>query len=388
MIVKTQYVTFDVEVSLQSGAKFGPVTLAYETYGQLNEAHSNGILLLHALSGDAHAAGKHSPTDSKSGWWDEAIGPGKTFDTDKYFVICSNVIGGCQGSTGPASINPHTERRYGLTFPVITVADMVNAQRLLLDHLGIEKLLTVVGGSMGGMQAIQWAAAFPNRVRSAIVLASTARVSAQSIALNEVARQAIYADPNWNKGDYYDNDRPNSGLALARMIGHITYLSEASMRAKFGRRLQQREHYGYDFATEFRVENYLKHQGDTFTKRFDANTFLYITKAIDYFDLSYGHPSLAHAFEAVTAKMLVVSYSSDWLYPPAESKELVRALLHNGIDTTYVEIKSDYGHDAFLLEVDRLAELTHDFLARVQHDGQPHHPTHLVMGRHKEKATS
>jgi homoserine O-acetyltransferase len=388
MIVKTQYVTFDLEVPLQSGAKLGPITLAYETYGQLNADKSNAILLVHALSGDAHAAGRHSPSDPKPGWWDEAVGPGKAFDTDKYFIICSNVIGGCQGSTGPCSVNPKTEKRYGLTFPVVTVADMVNVQRLLIDHLGIPKLLTVAGGSMGGMQAIQWAVAFPERVRSAIVLASTARVSAQSIALNEVARQAIYADPHWNKGDYYDGERPNAGLALARMIGHITYLSEASMRAKFGRKLQQREHYGYDFATEFRVENYLKHQGDTFTKRFDANTFLYITKAIDYFDLSDGHSSLAHAFEAVTAKMLVVSYSSDWLYPSAESKELVRALLHNGVDTTYVEIKSDYGHDAFLLEVDRLAELTRDFLTRVQNDGHPHHATHHGTSRQKEKAKS
>lgn len=364
MIVKTQYITFEGELDLQSGAKLGPITLAYETYGHLNAHKDNAILILHALSGDAHVAGRHAASDAKPGWWDAAVGPGKAFDTDKYFVICTNVIGGCQGSTGPSTVNLRTGKPYGLTFPVVTVGDMVAAEKRLIDHLGIAQLLTVVGGSMGGMQAMQWAVSFPERIHSAIVLASTARVSAQSIALNEVARQAIYADPNWKNGDYYTGAKPNVGLALARMIGHITYLSEASMREKFGRHLQEREHYGYEFATEFRVESYLKHQGLTFTTRFDANTFLYITKAIDYFDLSYGRKNLAEAFENVLAKFLVVSYSSDWLYPPAESEELVRALLQNGVDTTYVEIKSSYGHDAFLLEVDRLAELTRDFLGR------------------------
>ncbi len=369
MIVKTQYVTFERELNLQGGTKLGPITLAYETYGELNEDKSNAILVLHALSGDAHVAGKHAASDTKPGWWDDAVGPGKAFDTSKYFVICSNVIGGCRGSTGPTSVDPKTGKPYGLSFPVITVADMVEAEKLLIDHLGIEKLLAVTGGSLGGMRALQWAVSYPDRVRSAIVLAATARVSAQSIALNEVARQAIYADPNWKKGDYHDGERPNVGLALARMIGHISYLSETSMREKFGRHLQEREQYGYEFNTEFRVESYLKHQGLTFTKRFDANTFLYITKAIDYFDLSLGLPSLADAFRNVTAKFLVVSYSSDWLYPAAESEEMVRALLQNGIDATYVEIESSYGHDAFLLEVDRLGGLTQDFLTRVQ---KPH----------------
>lgn len=374
-IVKTQFVTFDRELKLQSGAKFGPITLAYETYGELNADRSNAILILHALSGDAHVAGRHSANDTKPGWWNEAVGPGKAFDTDKHFVICSNVVGGCQGSTGPSSNNPATGKPYGLSFPVVTVADMVEAQRLLLDHLGIETLLCVTGGSMGGMQALQWTVSYPDRVKSAIVLASTARVSAQSIALNEVARQAIYADPHWKQGDYYGSARPDAGLAVARMIGHITYLSETSMREKFGRHLQEREHYGYEFATEFRVESYLKHQGLTFTKRFDANTFLYITKAIDYFDLSYGQPDLAHAFRSVSSKFLVVSYSSDWLYPPEQSEELVRALLQNGVDATYVEIQSDYGHDAFLLELDRLATLTRDFLSRVNR-GAPKHAKH------------
>jgi len=368
MIVHTQQVTFDQELKLQSGANLCPVTLAYETYGTLNEDRSNAILICHALSGDAHVAGQHSIQDRKPGWWDEAVGPGKAFDTDRYFVICSNVIGGCSGSTGPSSINPETGRPYGLSFPVVTVADMVEAQRWLMDALGIPALLCTTGGSLGGMQALQWAVSYPDRVRSAIILASTGRVSAQSIALNEVPRQAIYADPNWKEGDYYGKEPPNAGLAVARMIGHITYLSETSMREKFGRRLQERERYGYDFATEFEVESYLKFHGNRFTTRFDANSFLYITKAIDYFDLSLGRGDLAEAFTDVRAKLLVLSYSSDWLFPPEQSEELVRALLRKGVDASYVEIKSDYGHDAFLLEVERLGELARDFLAGVERE--------------------
>ena len=365
MIVQTQYVTFNQELKLQSGASLSQVTLAYETYGQLNEDRSNAILILHALSGDAHVAGFNSPQDEKPGWWDEAVGPGKAFDTDKYFVICSNVIGGCRGSTGPTSLDPATGKPFGLSFPVVTVADIVETQRWLIDYLGIDQLLTVTGGSMGGMQALQWTVSYPDRVRSAMVLASTARLSAQTIALNEVARQAIYADPHWNHGDYYDATPPNAGLAVARMIGHITYLSDASMHEKFGRRLQERERYGYDFDTEFAVESYLRYRGNAFTRRFDANSFLYITKAMDYFDMSYGLPTLADAFVNVTSKFLVVSYTSDWLYPSWQSKELVRSLLQNGIDVTYVEIESDYGHDSFLLEVERLAELTRDFLGQL-----------------------
>jgi homoserine O-acetyltransferase len=368
MIVHTQHVTFDEALRLKSGATLRPVTLAYETYGTLNADRSNTILICHALSGDAHVAGQHSPHDRKPGWWDDAVGPGKAFDTDRYFIVCSNVIGGCSGSTGPSSINPETGRPYGLSFPVVTVADMVEAQRWLIDALDIPSLLCVTGGSMGGMQALQWAVSYPDRVRSALVLASTACTSAQTIALNEVPRQAIYADPNWNEGDYYGKEPPNAGLAVARMIGHITYLSETSMREKFGRRLQERERYGYDFATEFEVESYLKYHGNRFTSRFDANSFLYITKAIDYFDLSLGRGDLSEAFADVKAKILVLSYSSDWLYPPEQSEELVRGLLRNGIDASYVEIKSDYGHDAFLLEVERLGELTRDFLAKVERE--------------------
>ncbi len=392
MIVHTQQITFEQELRLQSGATLRPVTLAYETYGTLNADRSNAILICHALSGDAHVAGQHSEQDRKPGWWDEAVGPGKAFDTDRYFIICSNVIGGCSGSTGPSSIDPETGRPYGLSFPVVTVADMVEAQRWLIDALGIPSLLSVTGGSMGGMQAIQWPVSYPDRVRSAIVLASTARTSAQTIALNEVPRQAIYADPNWNRGDYYGKEPPNAGLAVARMIGHITYLSETSMREKFGRRLQERERYGYDFATEFEVESYLKYHGNRFTTRFDANSFLYITKTIDYFDLSLGHRDLAEAFAAVLAKFLVLSYSSDWLYPPEQSEELVRALLRNGIDASYVEIKSDYGHDAFLLEVGRLGELTRDFLGRVEREtarpaGSDGDPSASIQTR-EEKVTA
>jgi homoserine O-acetyltransferase len=374
MTVKAQYATFDQDLKLQSGASLGPITIAYETYGTLNPDRSNAILIEHALSGDAHVAGRHKADDAKPGWWDEAVGPGRAFDTSRYFVLCSNVVGGCRGTTGPSSTDPKTGKPYGLTFPLVTISDMVAAQKLLVDHLGIDRLLAVTGGSMGGMQALQWTVSYPERVRSAIILASTARVSPQSIALDEVARQAIYADPNWNGGNYYGATPPNAGLAVARMIGHITYLSDRSMRAKFGRRLQEREQYGYQFATEFAVENYLKYRGSAFTQRFDANSFLYITRAIDYFDLAHGRSSLAEAFLRTQAKFLIVSYSSDWLYPPAESEELVRALLHNGIDATYVEIKSDHGHDAFLLEVDRLAGLTRDFLGRVERGAAPGAP--------------
>lgn len=366
LLVKTQYFEYDGELKLQSGATLGPITLAYETYGQLNQDRSNAILICHAWSGDAHVAGKYGPDDDKSGWWDDAVGPGKAFDTDKYFIVCSNVLGGCSGSTGPASINPKTGKPYALKFPIVTIGDMVDAQRLLMDHLGIPQWLTVAGGSMGGMQALQWTVSYPTRVRSALILASTARLSPQTIALNEVPRQAIYADPNWNKGNYYDGARPDAGLAVARMIGHITFLSDESMRGKFGRRLRNEGGYGYSFDTDFEVESYLRYRGSSFTKRFDANSFLYLSKAMDYFDLSYGLPALSDAFRDVSARFLVVSYTSDWLYPSWQSKELVRALLRSGIDATYVEIDSDYGHDAFLLEVDRLRELTRDFLRRLE----------------------
>ena len=368
-IVQTKYYTFahpPDELELENGERLGPITLAYETYGDLNADKSNAILICHALSGDAHVAGYHSPDDRKPGWWDDCVGPGKAFDTDKYFVICANVPGGCKGTTGPSSIDPKTGSPYGLSFPVVTVADMVNTQRHLIDHLGIDQLLTVVGGSMGGMQALQWTIAYPHRVRSAIPLATTARLSPQSIALNEVGRQAIYKDVHWNNGDYYDKEsKPHAGLSLARMIGHITYLSDTSMQYKFGRRLQHAERYGYNFKTEFAVESYLKYHGDNFIRRFDANSYLYITKAQDYFDLANGHGSLTERFEGVTAKFLVVSFMSDWLFPSYQSKEIVSALMANGVDVTYVDIDSPYGHDAFLLEVERLTDLMSDFLKNI-----------------------
>lgn len=368
-IVKPQTFTFAHEEAflLESGAQLAPVTLEYETYGQLNADRSNAILVLHALSGSAHAAGYHHPDDPSPGWWDTCIGPGKAFDTNRFFVICSNVIGSCYGSTGPASINPTTGKPYGLRFPVVTIGDMVRAQIKLIDHLSIDKLLAVAGGSMGGMQALEWAANHPQRLRAALPIATTARHSPMLIAFSEVGRQAIYADPAWNGGNYYDQPhKPDAGLAVARMVGHITYLSEASMQQKFGRRLRGREKYGYEFQTEFEVESYLKYNGHKFTERFDANSYLYVTKALDYFDLAAQHGSLTNAFNRSThIKFLVVSFTSDWLYPSYHSKELISALTGAGCDATYLDIESSWGHDAFLLEVDTMTELIGGFLERL-----------------------
>ncbi len=368
-IVETDSFTFaeDTPFMLESGATIGPVTLAYETYGRLNAERSNAILVCHALSGGAHAAGYHSADDPQPGWWDDCIGPGKAFDTERYFVICSNVLGGCYGSSGPASTNPATGRPYGLAFPVVTVGDMVNAQVRLVDHLGIDRLLAVAGGSMGGMQVLAWAANHPERVEAVLPIATTARHSPMLIAFSEVGRQAIYADPAWNRGEYYDGGpKPDAGLAVARMVGHITYLSEQSMHEKFGRRLQDRERFGYDFQTEFEIESYLAYNGQKFTRRFDANCYLYITKAMDYFDLGAAYGNLAAAFVCSTAvKFLVVSFTSDWLYPSYHSKELVSALTAAGADVTYLDIQSSWGHDAFLLEVDTMTDLLGGFLHRL-----------------------
>ena len=368
-LVKPHYLTFaeDEPMQLESGATLGPVTVAYETYGRLNEDRSNAILIVHALSGSGHAAGYHNEEDRKPGWWDECIGPGKAFDTDRFFVICSNVLGSCYGSTGPSSINPATDEPYGLAFPVVTVSDMVEAQIKLIDHLRIEQLLCIAGGSMGGMQVLEWAAHHPHRVKAVIPLATTAQHSPMLIAFSEVGRQAIYADPNWNNGDYYGlGVKPDAGLAVARMVGHITYLSEESMQQKFGRKLQNIERYGYEFETEFEVESYLKYNGNSFTRRFDANSYLYITKAMDYFDLTLPTGSLAAAFANSTdVKFLVVSFTSDWLYPSYHSKRLVSALTAVGADVTYLDIKSSWGHDAFLLEVETMTKLIHSFLDRL-----------------------
>lgn len=352
---------------LESGATLSPVTLTYETYGTLNKDRTNAVLILHALSGSAHAAGYHQADDPKPGWWDDCIGPGKAFDTNQLFIICSNVLGGCYGSSGPSSLDPATGKPYGLTFPVVTVGDIVRAQVELIDHLGIDKLLCVAGGSMGGMQVLEWAARYPERIRAAIPIATTACHSPMMIALSEVGRQAIYADPAWNRGDYYDSpDKPDGGLAVARMVGHITYLSDKSMQQKFGRRLQNREKYGYEFQTEFAIESYLKYNGHNFTRRFDANSYLYVTKAMDYFDLSAPTGSLAAAFaNAAHLKYLVISFTSDWLYPTYYSKEIVRALYAVGADVTYLDIESTWGHDAFLLEVETMTNLLGSFIERL-----------------------
>ncbi|MBD3266738.1 homoserine O-acetyltransferase, partial [bacterium] len=327
-IVREQYVTFcdpPNEMILECGRKLGPITIAYETYGELNEEKNNAILILHALSGNHHAAGRHAEEERKPGWWDDFIGPGRAFDTENYFIICSSCIGGCQGSTGPSSINPNTGRPFAMDFPFITIKDMVHAQKLLIESFGIKKLLSVAGGSMGGMQALQWAVSYPDMIASAIPIATTANHSAQNIALNEVGRQAIVMDPKWNQGNYYDAEPPTRGLALARMIGHISYLSDKSMHEKFGRKLQDRASVSFDLITDFQVESYLQYKGNTFTQRFDANAYLYLSKALDYFDLAEGFNSLEHALSQAEAKFLIIAFSSDWLYPPYQSKRIVSA---------------------------------------------------------------
>ena len=354
------------EFSLESGRHLGPINIRYETYGTLNKKKSNAVLILHAFSGDAHAAGWHSGQEKTPGWWDTMIGPGKAFDTDRYFVICSNVRGGCQGSTGPASINPDTQKPYGLRFPVITVNDMVRVQKTLIEQLKIPSLLAVAGGSMGGMQALEWSVLYPEIVRASIVLGATARLTPQGIAFNKVGRNAIESDPCWNKGDYYKGKTPAAGLAIARMVGHITYLSDQSMSKKFGRRLRARERYGFDLSEEFEVESYLQHQGDKFVERFDANSYLYITKAMDYFDLGARYGSLEAAFSRTDTKFLIVSYSSDWLYPSYQSKEIVCALMRNQKDVSYVSIDCPYGHDSFLLETERQTDIIRSFLENVR----------------------
>lgn len=361
MIVQSHTVRFD-SLALDNGATIAPVEVAYETYGTLNAAKSNAILVQHAFSGDAHAAGI-SPETGKPGWWDNMIGPGKGFDTDKYFVICSNVLGGCRGTTGPASINPATGCPYAMSFPVITIGDMVRLQKMLIEHLGIARLLAVSGGSMGGMQALEWVVSYPESVVSAIPIATTARHSAQQIAFNEVGRQAIMADLDWDGGNYYGKQPPARGLAVARMVGHITYMSDESMREKFGRRLRGKENFGFGFDVDFEVESYLRYRGSQFVTRFDANSYLYITKAMDYFDLTNGQRSLNAAFEAARARFLVVSFSSDWLYPSYQSQEILRALRSRNCDVAYVELQSNYGHDSFLVDVAEQTALVVGFLA-------------------------
>jgi homoserine O-acetyltransferase len=366
-IVKTKYMDIPTEghkILLDSGKMFGPVRIAYETYGKLNTERDNAILITCGFSADAHAAGVHSADDKKPGWWNDMIGPGKAFDTNKYFVICSNVLGGCKGSTGPSSINPKTGQPYGLDFPIISIWDMVECQRHLIDYLGIDKLLCVAGGSMGGMQVLGWMTKYPTRIQSAIPIAVCVKHTPQQIALNEVGRQAIMADVNWDKGSYYGKKIPAKGLAVARMLGHITYMSNFSMSNKFGR---QRKGNGKPFkfdAADFEVEHYLHYHGDNFVRRFDANSYLYLTKAMDNFDPTRGKP-LQEVFAGVKAKVLVVAFSSDWLYPSSQSKEIVKACKLSGVEVSYCEINSQHGHDTFLLETKEESHLVMHFLNRV-----------------------
>jgi len=354
----------DRPMPLDSGGTLGPFTVAYQTYGRLNAERSNAVMICHALTGDQYMVGPN-PVTGKPGWWETMVGPGKVFDTHRFFVICTNVLGGCLGTTGPRDIDPATGRRYGLDFPVITVGDMVRAQALLLDHLGIPDLFCVAGGSMGAMQALQWPVSYPGRVFSALPIAGAARHSAQNIAFHEVGRQAIMADPDWCGGRYEDmGRRPTRGLAVARMAAHITYLSEAALHRKFGRTLQDRERLSFGFDADFQVESYLRHQGSTFVDRFDANSYLYITRAMDYFDLAAEHGgSLARAFQGTKTRFCVVSFTSDWLFPTRESREVVRALNAAAANVSFVEIETDKGHDAFLLDEPEFNKTLTGFLA-------------------------
>ena len=352
--------SYSDSLDLEGGQTLGPLEIAYESWGTLNADKSNAILVCHALTGDAHAG----DNDDKPGWWGNFIGPNKPLDTNKYYVLCSNVLGGCKGSTGPASINPETGVAYGLSFPVVTIPDMVKAQKKWIESLGITRLQMVIGGSMGGMQALEWAIQYPEAIKSCVPIASTSYLSPQALAFDAVGRHAIVKDPNWSQGAYYTHASPESGLSIARMIGHITYLSEESMTLKFGRKLQKKQEYGYDFSTDFEVESYLKYQGDKFVTRFDANSYLYLTKAISYFDLEKKYGSLEAAFKRVTASFLVVSISSDWLYLPKQSKEIVKTLMKLNKEVTYCNLNSAFGHDAFLIDNPELSELVKRFLEK------------------------
>lgn len=380
-VVRARHVDLPRPLALDSGKTLFPLRIAYETYGTLAPARDNAILVCHALSGDAHAAGWSDDPAAPAlvdgmragargrvglGWWDGMIGPGKTFDTDRYFVVCTNLIGSCRGSTGPTSIDPTTGRPYGATFPVITVGDMVRAQAAFLDQLGIERLLCASGGSLGGMQALEWAVQFPRRIRSIVPVASTAALGAQGIAWNAIARSAITADPDWQGGAYEGTGRaPLSGIRVARMLGHMTYLSAQAVHGRFGRRFQDGEGPSYDLVRpDYTVESYLRHQGEGFSRRFDANAYLYLSRALTHFDVarSYGGGSLRRALAPVEARTLLLSFSSDWLYPPADSERIARALRAAGRDVAHVVIDADYGHDSFLLEEERMTDHISAFL--------------------------
>jgi homoserine O-acetyltransferase len=362
---RSQVVVFgkDKPLKLDAGVELSPYQVAYQTYGELNADRSNAILICHALTGDQHVHNVH-PVTGKEGWWDSIVGPGLPIDTDRFFVICSNVLGGCLGTTGPASKNPATGEPYGLTFPVVTVRDMVRAQAALLDHLGIGQLLCVAGGSMGGMQVLQWVVTYPERIFSALPIATAARHSAQNIAFHEVGRQAVMADPDWRNGKYLvEGTSPHRGLAVARMAAHITYLSDAALHRKFGRRLQDRELPTFGFDADFQVENYLRYQGSSFVERFDANSYLYITRAMDYFDLAGEHGDvLANAFRNLKSRVCMVSFTSDWLFPTEEARQIVHALNAAGAPVSFAEIETDKGHDAFLLDEPELFAIVRGFL--------------------------
>lgn len=365
-LVKTRSVSLFAAspLTLACGATLGPIAVSYETYGTLNADATNAIYVCHALTGDAHAAGRHSGDDGKPGWWDGFIGPGRGLDTNKYFVICANVLGGCQGTTGPGSTNPVTGRRFCLEFPFLTVRDIVNVHSELVRSLGIQQLLAVIGGSLGGMQVLEWSVSHPDQLKAAVVLASAPKLAAQGIAFNAVGRRAIYADPGFANGDYYESAGPRFGLALARMVAHITYLSEDSIELKFGRRLQDSDRFAFSMQkeTEFQIESYLHYQGKRFVQRFDANSYVYLTRAMDYFDLSEGHSDLAHALSHARCRFLVASYDTDWLFPTSQSRDLVTALLQVGRHVSFIELLCPFGHDSFLIDLEPLAQLVEPFL--------------------------
>ncbi len=368
-IVETKFFTFAEppgEFVLENGSKLGPIKIAYETYGRLNKNRNNVILIEHALTASAHVAGRHSPGDNNPGWWDSMVGPGRAFDSDKYYIICSNVLGSCYGTTGPSSLSPKTNKPYGYKFPVITIRDMICVQKRLVDHLDINSILSVAGGSMGGMQAIEWALLWPEFVKSIILIASGAWSNPQSIAIHKVGIQAIKDDPNFSGGDYYGKQTPDKGLAIARMIGHITYLNDKMLWEKFGRRSDDINDMKSSFKYRFEVEKYLQHQGQKFISRFDANSYIYIMRAIDLYDASEGYNNLEKSFNRLKIiKALVISFSSDWLFPSYQSKELVSALKANNINTSYNEIKSQYGHDSFLLKYKQLTPLVRRHLNKL-----------------------
>lgn len=366
-IVAPQTAHFKEPLTLKSGQVLSQYHLVYETYGKLNADKSNAVMICHALSGNHHVAGKYDETDKNPGWWDNLIGPGKPLDTNKFFVIGLNNLGGCHGSSGPLSTNPATDKPWGASFPVVTVEDWVNSQVRLADYLGIHQLAAIIGGSLGGMQALQWTIAYPERVRNALVIASAPNLTAQNIAFNEVARQAIITDPEFHDGDYYDKGvLPRRGLRIARMLGHITYLSDDAMGAKFGRKLRD-GHIKYGFDVEFEMESYLRYQGDKFAGEFDANTYLRMTRALDYFDPAAEYDGdLSAALAKVKSDFLVVSFTSDWRFSPARSREIVKALLDNERSVSYAEVTAAHGHDAFLMPDEHYHNIMRQYLAKIE----------------------